>query len=638
MNTLFPEPHSIALPADLQSAEHPASVISSSIPGITLRNGFRLRVGQEAFLHKLAAELQFGEMSHLGVFVPGYGKTITALAAFAVARALGIAQKLVVFVPRGNLRDQYADARELAAVFANIGAPSFTFCVADSERVFLKNLHTDIIITTYQYASGKSGRVALGKFCETARCMFVFDEVHHLSEDGSWAGSIAKFPFTCSIALSGTPMRSDNKTLFGVPSEVRVGLDGRPTQFYKPLHETLLRDAHAEGRILKRVAMHVIDYTIRLKNTDTGEIVELSIDKLRDATSSSGEVDAFLARKKLRFHEIYLDALLRPAFERFSEKRRLLDIEKNLERLRTGVVSGVRQHQMLVIAMSNNHSAAMLAYIRQHFPEFRSGRIGQDVPEDERLRLLTDYREGRLDVMVQVDMIGEGTDIKPISVIVKADLVRALSKTMQQVFRGMRYYAGFGEEANVCDIYASNDMELVQILDWITNEEQIGVQVRKKRENEVEFTRSSTAAQNDLWQLSSVEQESIETHSLVLFDGFMRPTPVVKRSAKKTALQQLAYDNAAQATAEAAAQEAHQLALSGAGLNIAERERELRQECSLLASRLGKSLYANDPAAVGRVHSAAIRKFAKTQEQMSIPELLKKRDWLQKCLVANRLV
>jgi superfamily II DNA or RNA helicase len=435
-----------------------------------------------------------------------------------------------------------------------------------------------------------------------------------------------------AVSLSGTPMRSDNKTLFGVPSEVRVGLDGRPTQFYKPLHETLLRDAHAEGRILKRVAMHVIDYTIRLKNTDTGEIVELSIDKLRDATSSSGEVDAFLARKKLRFHEIYLDALLRPAFERFSEKRRLLDSEKHLERLKTGVASDARQHQMLVIAMSNNHSAAMLAYIRQHFPEFRSGRIGQDVPEDERLRLLTDYREGRLDVMVQVDMIGEGTDIKPISVIVKADLVRALSKTMQQVFRGMRYYAGFGEEANMCDVYASNDMELVQILDWITNEEQIGVQVRKKRENDVEFTRSSTAAQNELWQLNSVEQQSIETHSLVLFDGFMRPTPVVKRSAKKTALQQLAYDD------HNAAQEAHQNVPSGAGLNIAERERELRQECSLLAGRLGKSLYGNDPAAIGRVHGAAIRKFAKTQEQMSIPELLKKRDWLQKCVVAGRLV
>ena len=41
---------------------------------------------------------------------------------------------------------------------------------------------------------------------------------------------------------------------------------------------------------------------------------------------------------------------------------------------------------------------------------------------DDLATLLADYREGRLDVMVQVDMIGEGTDIKPISVIVKRDV------------------------------------------------------------------------------------------------------------------------------------------------------------------------------------------------------------------------
>ncbi|TAE33617.1 MAG: helicase [Candidatus Kapaibacterium sp.] len=609
--------------------------LTSEIPGISLQNGFRLRVGQEAFLRKLAGELQHGEASHLGVFVPGYGKTITALSSFSVARALGIAQKLVVFVPRGNLRDQYADARELSSVFRNIGAPAFTFCVADSERVFLKNLQTDIIITTYQYASGKAGSAALRRFCETARCMFVLDEVHHLSEDGSWAGSIATFPFACSIALSGTPMRSDNKTLFGVPSEVRIGLDGRPTQFYKPLHETLLRDAHAEGNILKRVAMHVIDYTVKLKNTTTGEIVELALDKLRGEANNAAEVDAFLARKKLRFHEVYLDALLRPAFERFSEKRRMLDLERSLERMKQGATQSkpntdTRQHQMLVIAMSNLHSAAMLEYIRQHFPEVKSGRIGQDVPEDERLRLLQDYREGRLDVMVQVDMIGEGTDIKPISVIVKADLVRALSKTMQQVFRGMRYYAGFGEEANVCDIYASNDAELVQILEWITNEEQIGVHIRQKRDADTAITRTNTTPQGELWQLADVQQQSIETHSLVLFDGFMRPTPVVKRSAKKSS------QGAPIGALNAQNTDAAQQALSG--LNIAERERELRQECSLLAVRLGKIIAPTDPAAVSRVHGAAIRKFSKTQEKMSIPELLQKREWLQKSLVLGRLV
>jgi superfamily II DNA or RNA helicase len=76
------------------------------LPGITLQNGFRLRAGQWAFLQKFADALQRGDMSHLGVFVPGYGKTITALASFAIARHLGFATKLVVFVPRGNLRDQ----------------------------------------------------------------------------------------------------------------------------------------------------------------------------------------------------------------------------------------------------------------------------------------------------------------------------------------------------------------------------------------------------------------------------------------------------------------------------------------------------------------------------------------------------
>ena len=33
--------------------------------------------------------------------------------------------------------------------------------------------------------------------------------------------------------------------------------------------------------------------------------------------------------------------------------------------------------------------------------------------------------------------------------VTKADLVRAYSKTMQQVFRGMRYYDGFSDEANL---------------------------------------------------------------------------------------------------------------------------------------------------------------------------------------------
>ena len=87
----------------LSSLTHTST--SASLPGIVLDGGFRFRHGQSEFLSRLTQAFSVGERNCLGVFVPGYGKTITALSSFLVARSLSIAQKLVIFVPRGNLRD-----------------------------------------------------------------------------------------------------------------------------------------------------------------------------------------------------------------------------------------------------------------------------------------------------------------------------------------------------------------------------------------------------------------------------------------------------------------------------------------------------------------------------------------------------
>jgi superfamily II DNA or RNA helicase len=572
------------------------------IAGIRLRGDFRLRHGQEIFLRKLAGALERGENNHLGVFVPGYGKTITALASFSVARALGIVKKLVIFVPRGNLRDQYADPRELGRVFYSLGAPSFSFCVADSERVFLKNLDTTIIITTYQYASGRGGHKALLSFCHSSPCMFIFDEVHHLSDDGLWASKIGQFPFACSVALSGTPMRSDDKTLFGVPFEMRENGE----QYYVSLHEVTMRDAHAEGKILKRVMAHVIDYRLKMVRSDTGDVVEMSLSKLAELTKSKHDVDSFLARKKLRFHEVYLESLLRPAFELFAAKREMLRREKEAaDQVR------YRNHQMLIIAMSNRHAAAILEFIQSRFSMFSAARIGQDIPAAEREQSLEAYRAGRIDVMVQVDMIGEGTDIKPISVIVKADLVRAYSKTMQQVFRGMRYYDGFSDEANVCDIYAANDSEVVRLLELITSEEQLGIKMKGMRQQENAPLRD--APQESPWELKEVEHREMLTHSLELFPEYARPT--VEKSKPVAEM------------------------INAQVIDVRKQEHDLRQECAVLASKLSfvlKSMGRN--IEVSTIHAEAKRLFSKAQEELSITELVKKRNWLINCIGAKKLL
>lgn len=595
------------------SPNKPSDLSEPALPGITLQNGFRFRAGQEAFLRKLAEAFGRGERNHLGVFVPGYGKTITALTSFVIAHAMGYAAKLVIFVPRGNLRDQYADASALGRVLESLGAPPFTFCVADSERVFLKNLATTIIVSTYQYASGRSGHRALLTYCRSGPCMFAFDEVHHLSEDGTWASKISAFPHTCSVALSGTPMRSDNKTLFGVPFE--TSKDG--AQYYVALHEVTLRDAHEEGRILKRVEAHAVDYRLKMVRAGTGQEVELSLSGMREFAKDSKEVDTFLARRRLRFHEVYLENLLGPAFERFAEKRRRLVQEATASgRAARGPF---RNHQMLIIAMSNRHAAAVLDFVRDRFPQYAAARIGQDLPQKACEAELEAYRQGRLDVMVQVDMIGEGTDIKPISTIVKADLVRAYSKTMQQVFRGMRFYDEWSEEANVCDLYAANDSDVVSVLEWIAAEEQIGVAVRKERQGRAGAP-PPQAPQRSAWELKHVAHQRTKSHALELFPGS-------GEGSRQLHLRELYAAPPPQAPEPAQA------------MDVNAREKELRKACAELASEVAFALEAEGrPVAIREVHARAKRQLSKGQAQLSIRELEQKRRWLERCLRARRLL
>ena len=573
------------------------------LPGITVRPPFAFRTGQLHFLHKLSVRLLQRDHYHLGVFVPGYGKTITALASFVIARHLKKANKLIVFVPRGNLRDQYADAKELSSVLRNIGAPPLTFCTADSDATFLKNASTDIIITTYQYASGKSGNTALQTFASREQCMFVFDEVHHLSDEGTWAKAINNLPHTCSVALSGTPVRSDNKSLFGVPFEIR-----NDERFYTALHEVLLRDAHEEGRILKRVSVNMIDYKIKLRNIDTQEEVELSLGQMHDMASGEKDLDAFLARRNMRFHTVYLESLLKPAFDRFKEKRNAMvaQILNNSNRKS-------RSHQMLIIAMSNLHAKAILEFVQERFPEWSSARIGQDIPEKTRLATLDQYRKGEIDVMVQVDMIGEGTDIKPISVIVKADLVRAFSKTMQQIFRGMRYYDGFSHEQNVCDLFASNDSALAVIFEWLMNEQQIGVKLQQKR-LDAEHAREFNTDQES-WVLADVEHKATETLHWELFPDPNKQSESIRET-------------------ETPFIEPEQVM----ALNVMELEQQLRQECANLAYRLTQSLKSQGlKADIRTIHTASKKRFGKSQDDMNLRELEEKKEWLFQCLERGRI-
>ena len=578
-----------------------STISAADLPGLAPADDFSFRDGQLAFLVKLAKAYQDGRTDHLGVFVPGYGKTLTALASFAVARAMGICDRLVVFVPRSNLQEQYADADEMARMLRWIGAPRMPFCVADADRVFVKNPDLPIVIATYQYACGQSGNRDLQRYCNQGSPLFVLDEIHHLPEEGTWSQAVGRLPYESLIGLSGTPLRSDGKPLFGVPHDVVQTQSGGEELHYRALHEVGLSDAHAEGEILKRIEAHIIDYTVTMVEEDTGEEVEVTLGELKSEVGrDTAHLDRYFARRSLRFHDVYLDSLLGPAVGRLQEKRA------------GHIGSGEgRNHQMLVTCMSNRHAADVLDFMERRYGWLSTTRIGQDVPRDEREERLEAYRQGEVDVMVQVDMIGEGTDIKPISVIAKLDLVSARSKTLQQIFRGMRYYAPWDEAANVCDVFTSGDLGLSETLDWMTREVQEGL--RRRTEKGTSPEKTEQADERSEWALTGVDEGEIETHRLELQDNGRDSNLQVQRQP---------FEEPDPDT-----------------LDLSAQEDDLRKECSELATQVARALQNRGmDIHIRDVHAKAKDRFRKAQSDMSLTLLKRKKRWLQRCLRSKRFV
>jgi superfamily II DNA or RNA helicase len=482
-----------------------------------------------------------------------------------------------------------------------IGAPRMPFCVANSDRVFVKNPDIPIVIATYQYACGPSGNSDLQRYCSQGSPLFVLDEIHHLPEEGTWSQAVGRLPYDSLIGLSGTPLRSDGQPLFGVPHDVVPTNDGREELHYRALHEVSLRDAHAEGQILKRIEAHVIDYTITMVEEDTGEEVEVTLGELKSEVGrDTAHLDRYFARRSLRFHDVYLDTLLGPAVGRLQKKRA------------GHIASGDgRNHQMLVTCMSNRHAADVLDFMERRYGWLSATRIGQDVPRDERAERLAAYRNGEVDVMVQVDMIGEGTDIKTISVIAKLDLVSARSKTLQQIFRGMRYYDAWDEAANVCDVFTSGDLGLSETLGWMTREVQEGLRRRTE-----EGPSPEKAEQNDErseWALTGVDEGEIETHRLKFEDNTQDSDLQVQRQPFEEP--------------------------DPDSLDLSAQEEELRKECSELATQVAHALENRGmDIRIRDVHAKAKDRFRKAQSDMSLKLLKRKKKWLQRCLRSKRLV
>lgn len=259
------------------------------------------------------------------------------------------------------------------------------------------NLHDCIeshfVVTNIQQLASSADRW-LPQFPENFFDMILVDEGHHTAAE-SWQKVFRRFPDAKVVSLTATPFRTDLRELEG---EViyrypfaRAMLNG----FIKQIHS-------------RNVAPSELYFTYQgdTKRHSLDEVLELREEQwFRRGVALSPECNRHIAEASIQ--------------------------RCNALRAQTGI-----QHQIIAAACSVDHARQIRAIYEEC--GYRAAEIHSDMPEEERDEVINKLRIGRLDCIVQVQMLGEGFDHPRLSVAAIFRPFRSLSPFIQFIGRVMR--------------------------------------------------------------------------------------------------------------------------------------------------------------------------------------------------------
>lgn len=329
----------------------------------------------------------------------GCGKT-----GLAAILPLGIAAgRAIVIAPNLTIKDGLYEAMDITnrqKCFwrkAGVLAPDQMIagpltCTLDSGNISVASKSHIVVTNVHQLATNADKW--LSQFADDFFDMIIIDEAHH-AEAESWKKVINRFPNAKVILLTATPFRSDRQELSG------------ELVFRYPF-----RSATLKGYIKRLKASYVAPSTIEIGFSDKAgrtytldEVLELK----HEDWFSRGVALAQLCNQHI--------------------------VDNSLEKLEELRQSGT-QHQLIAVACSINHAKEIRSMYRER--GFSAEVIHSKQKGDEQAAILAALRNGTLDCIVQVQMLGEGFDHPKLSVAAIFRPFRTLAPYIQFVGRIMR--------------------------------------------------------------------------------------------------------------------------------------------------------------------------------------------------------
>jgi superfamily II DNA or RNA helicase len=265
-------------------------------------------------------------------------------------------------------------------------------CTLDTGNISVAEKAHIVITNIHQLATNVDKW--LTQFSDNFFDMIIIDEAHH-SAASSWQKVLDRFPAAKVVHLTATPFRSD-----------RQEIDGELVYRYP------FRSATLKGYIKRLKASYVAPSEITLGFSD---------DKGKTYT-----IDEIL---KLKEEEWFSRGV---ALAKLCNQHIVDNSLQKLEELRQ---TGTR-HQLIAVACSINHAKEIRSMYRER--GYNAEVIHSQLKEDEQQQILADLKNGTLDCIIQVQMLGEGFDHPKLSVAAIFRPFRNLAPYIQFVGRIMR--------------------------------------------------------------------------------------------------------------------------------------------------------------------------------------------------------
>jgi len=228
--------------------------------------------------------------------------------------------------------------------------------------------------------------------------VILFDEAHHNPAD-SWVRLKNKFPNAKIFNFSATPRRADGQLMSG-----------------EIIYQYPIYLAVKKGYVKKIFAWMLNPETLKYINKDTGEEYQLTLNEIREKAKNDSNFRNSIGQSEETLNTI-IDTSIR-ALEKIREE------------------TGDKKHKIIAAAQNYNHCHDIVRGYKARGLRVEYIHSKEDSKENERVKEKLNNNE--LDVIVQVNMLGEGFDHPYLSVAAVFKIFASLSPFVQFVGRIMR--------------------------------------------------------------------------------------------------------------------------------------------------------------------------------------------------------